>query len=169
VSRIDAQTRKVVRTMRTGGTPACIRTGYGSVWVGSQGGDFVFRIDPATNRVTRVRVGHDGELCVDVNRTGVWVSDSAHHSVTRLDPRTNRAVATVPVPGSPADGVRGPDGLEWIPLQGSPGKIARIDPATNRLVDTVGVRGFTFVVRSAFGSLWVGDFQGSTLYRIAPS
>jgi streptogramin lyase len=157
----------VVRTIRTGGTPACIRTGFGAVWVGSQGGDFIFRIDPATNRVTRVRVGHNGELCVDVNRTGVWVSDSAHRSVTRLDPRTNTVVATVPVPGSPADGVRGPDGLEWIPLQGSD-KIARIDAATNRLVDTVRVHGFLFVVRSAFGSLWAGDFQGSTLYRIEP-
>src|SRR5581483_2807342 len=98
---------------------------------------------------------------------GVWVSDDAVSSVTRIDPKTNAIVATVKVPGSPADGVRGPDGYEWLPLQGSD-LIARIDPATNALVDTVHAKGSLFVVRDAFGSLWAGDFKGSSVTRIKP-
>ena len=69
---------------------------------------------------------------------------------------------------APADGVRGPDGLEWIPNQD--GTVTLIDPASNKVVDTVHSRGVTFVVRNGFGSVWVDDFNGTTLarYRTAP-
>ena len=63
--------------------------------------------------------------------------------------------------------MRGPDGLEWIPNQD--GTVSLIDPATNAVVDTVRPGGLTFVVRSAFGSLWVDDFNGNTLARYRPS
>jgi len=43
-----------------------------------------------------------------------------------------------------------------------------IDPATNTVTDTVTIGGKPFVVRSAFGSLWAGDFGGSTIKRINP-
>ena len=69
--------------------------------------------------------------------------------------------------GSPSDGVRGPDGNEWIPNMAD-GTISVIDPKTNAVVDTVKVGGSPFVVRSAFGSIWVGDFQGFLLRRISP-
>jgi YVTN family beta-propeller protein len=117
--------------------------------------------------MTPVKIGHGRELCVDVEPDAVWVSDAASHSVTRVDPKTNAVVATIKVDGSPADGTRGPDGLIWIPNQGV-GTISRIDPATNALVDTVTVGGYMFVVRSGFGSLWAGDFTGTTIRRIQP-
>jgi virginiamycin B lyase len=86
--------------------------------------------------------------------------------VTRIDPATNAIVATIPVGMGPADGARGPDGREWIP--NGDGTISVIDPATNTVTDTVTIGGKPFVVRSAFGSLWAGDFGGSTVKRINP-
>jgi YVTN family beta-propeller protein len=74
-------------------------------------------------------------------------------------------VATTKVGTAPSDGVRGPDGLEWIPNRGD-GTISRIDPATNAVVDTFSVTGTPFVVRSAFGDIWVDDFKGNQEWRV---
>jgi hypothetical protein len=76
-------------------------------------------------------------------------------------------VATIPVGNRPADGTRGPDGLEWIPNLGD-GTITRIDPATDKVVDTLSGPGHPFVMRTAFGSVWVGDFQGTQVWRFTP-
>jgi YVTN family beta-propeller protein len=117
--------------------------------------------------VTVVHIGNGSELCVDAHDDGVWVSDDLAGTVTRVDPQTNEVVATVAVGKGPSDGVRGPDGLEWIPNNGD-GTISRIDPATNKVVDTIKVGPSPFVVRSAFGDIWVGEFKGSRLWRIHP-
>ena len=84
----------------------------------------------------------------------IHVSNLAH-----IDPKTNKVVATVKVGDRPADGTRGPDGLEWIPNQGD-GTISRIDPKTDRVVSTVHVGGHPFVARTAFGDVWVDYFKG---------
>ena len=160
-----------MKTIRTGGSPPCVRVGLGSVWVGSQTGSKIFRINPATNAVTPIRIGKHGSLCVDVHRDGVFVSNTADDSVTKLDPATNTIVSTVKVGQGPADGERGPDGLEWIPNQRD-GTVSLIDPSTNKVVGTVHVGGLPFVVRRAFGSMWVDDFKGRSLSRFqtaAPS
>jgi streptogramin lyase len=87
--------------------------------------------------------------------------------VTRIDPHTYAVVATTKACSGPSDGARGPDGLEWIPCNGD-GTIVRIDPATNAVVDTLPAVTKPFVVRSAFGAMWAGDFGGATLWRYAP-
>ena len=68
---------------------------------------------------------------------------------------------------APADGVRGPDGLEWIPNQGD-GTVSLIDPASNRVVGSVHPGGLPFVARTGFGSMWVDDFTGRTPVRYRP-
>src|SRR5436309_13551143 len=82
--------------------------------------------------------------------TACVVSDNNARSVTRLDATTGVIVATTKVGTSPSDGVRGPDGLEWIRNDGE-GTIWRIDPATNAVVDTisVGPHPFAYEARSA--------------------
>ena len=116
---------------------------------------------------TTVHIGHGSELCVDAHDDGVWISEDVAGTVTRIDPKTYAIVATTKVGKGPADGARGPDGLEWIPNT-TDGTISRIDPATNEVVDTITVGPTPFVVRSAFGDIWVGEFQGSQLWRIRP-
>jgi YVTN family beta-propeller protein len=74
-------------------------------------------------------------------------------------------VATIKVGSKPADGVEGPDGLEWIPNQGD-GTITRIDPATNAVRDTIQVTRLPFVVRTGFGDVWVDDFGGKREWRL---
>jgi streptogramin lyase len=105
-------------------------------------------------------------VCVDVHDAGVGVSDAVAGRVTHIDP-AGKIVATIKVGTGPSDGTRGPDGLEWIPLIGD-GTVARIDPATDKLVDTIPVIGKPFVARTAFGSVWVGDFGGTQLWRLTP-
>ena len=46
------------------------------------------------------------------------------------------------------------------------GSVSRIDPATNAVVDTVTVGPHPFVVRTAFGDIWAGEFQGNRIWRI---
>ena len=124
------------------------------------------RIDPQTNKARLISVGHGSELCVDPHPDGVWVSDDVAESVTHLDPN-GKVVTAIKVGSHPSDGTRGPDGLEWIPLMGD-GAIVRIDPATDKVVDTVPLVGRPFVARTAFGSVWVGDFAGTQLWRLTP-
>jgi DNA-binding beta-propeller fold protein YncE len=100
------------------------------------------------------------------------LSGSAHRrtmngSVRKLDPATNRIVSTVKAGTAPVDGARGPDGLEWIPNQD--GTVTLIEPATNTVAGTLRPGGLTFVVRNAFGSMWVDDFNGTTLSRYQPN
>ena len=66
----------------------------------------------------------------------------------------------------PSGGARGPDGREWI--RTATARSPFIDPATNTVTDTVTIGGKPFVVRSAFGALWAGDFDGSRIRRIHP-
>jgi YVTN family beta-propeller protein len=118
--------------------------------------------------VTPITIAKGGSVCVDVHDDGVWVSNENDGSVTKLDPATNAVVGTVKVGRAPADGVRGPDGLEWIPNQGD-GTVSLLDPATNTVVQTLHVGGLPFVVRTGFGSMWVDDFTGHTLARYRPA
>ena len=101
-----------MKTIHTGGFPACIRAGGDSIWVGSQYTDDIYRIDPQTNAVTPVRIGKASSVCVDPHDDGVWVSNEADGSVSKVDPETNKVVGNVKAGAAPADGVRGPDGLE---------------------------------------------------------
>ena len=117
--------------------------------------------------MTGITIGKNGSVCVDPHDDGVWVSNEANGSVSKVDPATNKVVANVKAGSAPADGVRGPDGLEWIPNQD--GTVTLIDPASNKVVDTLRPGGLTFVVRNGFGSLWVDDFTGTTLSRYRPS
>jgi peptide/nickel transport system substrate-binding protein len=167
MSRIDPKKGKVVKTISIPASPTCIRAGAGSIWVAAQNDDRIFRIAPATNAVTAIPIGHGSELCVDVHDDGVWVSDDTAGSVTRVDPATNKVVSTIKVGTAPSDGTRGPDGYEWIGNAGD-GTISRIDPATDKVVDTIDIGGTPFVVRSFFGTVWAGDFKGTTIKRIRP-
>jgi streptogramin lyase len=166
ISRIDPRKNRVVKTIGFAGSPTCIRTGAGYVWVGVQNADFVFRVDPKTNKGVQIPIGHGSELCVDPHPDGVWVSDDVAGSVTHIAV-DGTVLATIKVGTRPGDGTRGPDGLEWVPNLGD-GTLTRIDPKTDTVVDTIPLVGSPFVARTAFGSVWIGDFRGTQLWRVTP-
>jgi len=161
-----SRNKEFVNKIKINGSPTCIRMAAAFVWVGIQNSPFIIRINPKTNVATPLQIGNDSELCVDPHEDGIWVSDDASGTVTHLDPE-GKKIATIRVGKAPSDGTRGPDGLEWIPNIGD-GTITRIDPATDTVVDTIPLIGGPFVARSAFGSVWVGDFKGSQLWRLTP-
>lgn len=151
---VGANPPTVVAKRSSGGYQPCGSAAYGRyLYLADYGSGTLVRIDPATNKVRTTTVSG--------SRTPVA------NSLTRIDPASGRIVSTVSVGSAPADGVRGPDGLEWIPNQGS-SNITRIDPATNAVVDTIPVGPIPFVVRSAFGDVWVGEFKGQRVWRIRP-
>ena len=152
-------------TIHTGGQPGGLRFAAGSVWVGSNRGQEIYRIDPATNRVTTVQVGRDSPTWLEATDTAVWAASGPTNTVVRLDPATNRVTADIPVGTFPVDGVVGPDGLVWIPNQGD-NSVSRIDPATNKVVDTVKVGPLPFVARPGFGDMWVSNFGGFAVWRL---
>jgi hypothetical protein len=43
--------------------------------------------------------------------------------------------------------------------------ISRIDPVTNTVVDTITTVPRPFVVRTAIGEVWSGDFAGTKVWR----
>ena len=45
------------------------------------------------------------------------MSNEKNGSVSKVNPETNKVVVNLKAGAAPADGVRGPDGLEWIPNQ----------------------------------------------------
>jgi YVTN family beta-propeller protein len=115
--------------------------------------------------VTTVPVGRDSPTWIEATNTAVWAASGPTNSVVRIDPATNRVVAVVAVGTFPVDGVVGPDGFVWIPVQGD-GTVARIDPATNRVAGTVKVGKIPFVARRAFGDMWISNFGGTDVWRI---
>jgi YVTN family beta-propeller protein len=98
-------------------------------------------------------------------RRSVVLAGAARVSATLL--AGSMSAFSSPQP-APADGVREPDGLEWIPNQGD-GTVSLVDPASNAVVGTVHSGGLPFVVRVVFGSMWVDDFTGRTLSRFRPA
>lgn len=153
VSRIDPRRNKVVRTLRTRGNPAGLSYHFGSVWVGNiRGQNYVFRIDPATNAVRKIVVGGTNPAVFAATSDAVWIVRK--DSVARLDPQTNRVVATVSIPGGLGDPDTAPDGTVWVPNR-TAGTVAVIDPATNTVVRTLPAGTSPFVIKQAFGSMWV--------------
>jgi peptide/nickel transport system substrate-binding protein len=146
------------------GGPANLRFGAGSIWVGSRVGTSVFRINPRTNRFTRVPAGAEPSTLA-AGDNAVWVANRTTGTVTRINPRTNRIVARIKVGRLPSNPAIAVDGTVFVPNAGS-GTVSRIDPGTNRVVQTLRVGGGPYPSTSAFGDVWVPDFQGDSIFRI---
>jgi YVTN family beta-propeller protein len=144
------------------------------VWASNQQSGTVSRLNPKKRKVVKTIRVAGSPTCIRAGAGAIWVGSQSTDdvfriagTVTRIDPATGAIVATTKVGARPSDGTRGPDGLEWIPNLGD-GTITRIDPATDKVVDTIPVVAGPFVARSFFGSVWVGDFRGTQVWRLTP-
>jgi YVTN family beta-propeller protein len=133
VTRINAETGRVVADIPVPSEPHRVAYGGGAVWVGNWHDNSVSRIDPATNRVvgSPIPIGshHAGNLAVGAG--SVWVTsdyrtDAAAEDVVvvRIDPQRNRAVETIAVGGHPID-VAAAGGAVWVSVA-DPGTLLRI-------------------------------------------
>jgi streptogramin lyase len=84
----------------------------------------------------------------------------------RVDPQTCAVVATVRVPGTPAQPAAAPDGTIWV-AEKERNTITRIDPAANTVLDVSGAGRGALAIAVAAGDLWVTSFAGSDVWRFS--
>ena len=186
VARIDPETRKVVKTFRSGGVATDLAVGGGAVWIGRSNGtgwpygtDSIARIDPGTGSVTRDLVlppkrpdesggpPSSGYPRIAVGAGAVWVANPGA-SVSRIDAGTGRLVETIETGFPQSTIAAGPEGV-WFLSWDSPRAIRRIDPRTNRVAETIPVNSdFLSGIAVGAGAVWATSPQDGQLWRIEP-
>lgn len=157
----------LVARVATPKAPCGIGSGYGAVWVATDGGGTVSRIDPRTNRVTRsIRVGRTA-CTLAVGAGAVWTVRYEAGELVRVDPETSR-VRRLDVGRIPVD-VLVADGAVWVSnWEGR--TLAKIDPLRLRVTDVVRLPAQPQGLLYRAGSLWVGSGrQSREVFRIDPA
>jgi YVTN family beta-propeller protein len=189
VSKIDPETRRIVKTFGTGGTTTDLAVGEGAVWVGNGGKTAethgsayttsVSRLDPDSTAVTGTRVlpggqapeagGSSTSRILGVSQLtagagGVWAINP-DLSVSRIDPDTLELVTRIPVKNSRAIAA----GREGVWVIGREGPLVQIDPRTNKVGQTIdlGWNGLAGLALGA-GSVWATDLETGLLWRVEP-
>jgi peptide/nickel transport system substrate-binding protein len=151
LTRVDSQTRRVVREVDPNAAPSGVGLGDDAVWVSDSGADNVTRVDP-TGLVTSLAVGH-GPSGIAVGEGGVWVAETGDDKLVHIDPSTRAVRATIPV-GSAPTGVSLGAGSVWVANSGD-GTVTRIDPDTDKPLATIAVGGSPQAIAVAGGRAWV--------------
>ncbi len=166
--RIDPVAATIVARIPIGPSGSGLAIVDDDVWVADDADSKVRRIDPASNTVkATITVGRGDGWFANDDRA-LLVASHVTGSITRLDPAND--VAGTPVHGAtkPLDGtVLGerayiPDGttgtlVEVDVTDGTIATVSRLESAQN-----------PFVAEVAFGDIWVLDFGGPRIWRIAP-
>jgi ABC-type branched-subunit amino acid transport system substrate-binding protein/outer membrane protein assembly factor BamB len=139
VSRIDPETKKVVKRFRTKGAATDIAAGAGAVWIRTGDGS-LDRLNPDTGAVTKSVKLPEGEYQGDlpfqnwgfpgiaVGAGAVWAIND-DRTVSRIDAATGRRLARIDVDAATI--AAGREGV-WF-LEGEDTRaVRRIDPKTNR-------------------------------------
>ena len=139
--------------------------GGGAVWVSSDD-SALLRIDPRSGRRTTVDTGAGVPFLA---RDGlIW--GAAPDRLWAVDERTGRVARTIEL----ADSIEvlslavGPDAI-WVGLRrpGRIGTVVRLDPASGQVRGELRDIDIPARIVLAFGSVWVTDSGGSSLYRLA--
>ena len=157
----------VVARIQTPRAPCGIGSGYGAVWVATDGGGTVSRIDPATNRVTRsVRVGRSA-CTLAVGAGAVWTVRYDADELVRVDSATWQ-VRRLEVGKTPVD-VLVAAGSVWV-TNWDDRTLARVDPGKLRVTDVVRLPAQPQGLLHRAGSLWVGSGRESRqVFRVDPA
>jgi branched-chain amino acid transport system substrate-binding protein len=186
VSRIDPQTREVLKTFSTGQTPTDIAVGGGAVWIGNapaRGEDIsytasVSRIDPQSSVVTRTLrlpapqkddfppVGVlPGVSQLAVAQGTLWAINP-DFTVSRIQAATGDIVATVPVRAGGAIAAA-KEGV-WV-VGDTAVSVTRINPRTNRPGQTIELgTNFLSDIALGAGSVWASAPDDGVVWRIEP-
>jgi DNA-binding beta-propeller fold protein YncE len=169
VVRVSTTTGKVTRSVRLGGLPIAVRSGFGSIWALDSG--TLYRVSPSTGKITRrIPVGTFAAYNIWVGGGSVWVADDQGAAVVRVSPATNRVVKRIPVADGPAS-MAFAGGAAWV-VDHRDTSLYRIELATNtrRKLATLGGAGDKAPERmvAAGGSLWVTG-RGVDLLKVDPA
>jgi ABC-type branched-subunit amino acid transport system substrate-binding protein len=175
VTRIDPETKKVVKRFRMRRTPTAIAAGAGAVWVESEG--TLSRVDPGTGDVTSAvklpDAGYPGDLPffnwgfnqIAVGAGAVWAINP-DRTVSRIDPDSGRHVATIDVDAATI--AAGKEGV-WVIRGDDTLAIAPIDPRTNRVGRSIrlGAQSLSAVAVGG-GYVWASAEGDGLVWRIEP-
>jgi peptide/nickel transport system substrate-binding protein len=152
VSRIDADSGRVLGSVGVGNAPSAIAAGAGSVWVTNSADGTVTRIDSATLLPTTIPVGH-GPTAVAVNAGSAWIANAGDNTVVRVDTETNAVSSTTPVGDGPMAVLATPNAL-WV-ANGREGTVMRLDPRSGKVNKTIRLGGTPDALATAAGLVWV--------------
>lgn len=152
LTRLAAQTGRIVEHVDPNAAPGGIDVGAGAAWMTDSFAGNVIRVDNATGLVTPLAVG-PGPSGIAVGGGGVWVAVTGADKVVRIDPGTRAVTDTIAVGRSPT-GVSFGAGSVWVANSGD-GTVTRIDPTTNKPNATIAVGGSPQAITIAGGRAWV--------------
>jgi streptogramin lyase len=157
----------LIARVPTSSAPCGVGSGFGAVWVATDGGGTVSKVDPATNRVTRsVPVGRSA-CTLAVGAGAVWTVRYDADELVRVDPETWR-VRRLEVGRTPVD-VLVAAGSVWVTGWGDR-TLARVDPRRLRITATARLPARPQGLLFRDGSLWVGSGRGSSeVFRVDPA
>jgi branched-chain amino acid transport system substrate-binding protein len=190
ISKIDLETRQVVKTFGTGGVTTDLAVGEGGVWVGNGAqGDIasttsVSRVDPDTTSVDETQVLPSPRNTLDVRPAGefrtlgvsqlavgagaVWAINP-DLSVSRIDPDTGKRVAIIPIEAGGAIAA-GREGV-WVIAAGidETPHVFGIDPRANKVSQDIELATSDLTgLAVGGGSVWATDSEEGVLWRIEP-
>jgi ABC-type branched-subunit amino acid transport system substrate-binding protein len=176
LTRIDPDTRKVLKRFKLGGKPTDIAAGAGAVWI--KGEDRrLRRIDPRTGEATKVvRLPEDefqgdipfqslGYPQVAVGAGAVWAINEDRR-VWRIDSETGDPVAKIDVDATTI--AAGKEGV-WFVRGDETKAVTRIDPRTNRPAQTIklGTQRLSAIAVGG-GRVWASAEGDGVVWRIDP-
>jgi YVTN family beta-propeller protein len=153
--RVDPDAFRVVdRGFVSGGAPAGIVVGDGSVWVANSVGATVDRFNPATFEEGALKSTSVGEqpAAIAYGEGAVWVACQGEDTVTRIAPATY-STKTINVGDGPTAVAVG-SGAVWVANTAS-GTVSRIDAATYEVVRTIDVGAAPAGIAVGGGFVWV--------------
>ena len=167
VSRIDAHTHVVVRTIAVGSSPNAITITGEDVWVVNGGDGTVSEVDAASDRVVRapIRVGNM-PTAIASGPSGVWVANTADDTVSRIDPSTGKVSSPIAV-GAEPDGIAVGRHTVWVTNR-QDGTVSRIDPTTGNAASPIAVGAGPKGIAVRNNAVWVANSDEQSVDRIDP-
>jgi DNA-binding SARP family transcriptional activator/streptogramin lyase len=176
--RIDPTTRRVVRTIGLGVTPASVVVGHGAVWVEATPTTQVIELDRLGNIVRRIRlvrrdpfppVGDHSSASLASGPDAIWAIHGLA-SLAKIDPRTGRVIRDIVGLGGilPRQVLATADAV-WVTAPPD-GLAVRIDPRTGVLLQRTAARGANLAYWSGLtggrDGVWVADSANDEVLRI---
>ncbi|HUP28232.1 MAG TPA: YncE family protein, partial [Chloroflexia bacterium] len=163
-----------------GSKPRVIAAGEGSLWVAREDGG-VSRIDMNTGKIagTPVPLGFIAPHDAAFGSGSIWITGETKDEGTggelrlaRLDPRAGKVVANVRLPfATNYNSIAAQDDAAWVTDPGEEtSTVSRIDPRTNLFKgQPLKVGAEPLALALGAGSLWTGNHDDGTVYRIDPA
>jgi YVTN family beta-propeller protein len=152
VTRIDPQTRAIVKRIEVAQQPGALVTGEGVVWVAHVVDQTIWRLDAASGTKVHEITLRDAPTAIALGFGRLWITSNAGNSLTVIDAATNALVTTLPLDQGPRGIATGASAV-WI--AGSRNALLRIDPVSLAVSGSVSLPGPAEGVAVSGETVWV--------------